>query len=254
LTSLADGFTSYTTSTKTINQQVKLNEAETGLSRHKERKVKMVEAESTITLAKDSADIFLAPGGNLVQNLLVEESALAASAQFKDSVRDALIDGPRRFREALPFGVGTILPSLPFEDNVVPFLRKSEKEMKAQQLAEKIVLFIANNGMSQSSADRASMSPQTVAALVGSLQGLEPEQAALVSKELRENLPRYGPMVAQLGGKFFATLLNTASYNIETTLSELEEAGEAPDEGVRSVWRGIAAAAQRGATVVSPTR
>ena len=43
--------------------------------------------EATITLAKDSADILLAPGGNLVQNLIVEESATALSAQVKDTLR-----------------------------------------------------------------------------------------------------------------------------------------------------------------------
>ena len=80
----------------------------------------MAEAEATITLAKDLAGIFLAPGGNLVQNLLVEESALATSAQFKDSVRDAFVDGSQRFRDALPFGVGSMLPPLPFEDQVAP--------------------------------------------------------------------------------------------------------------------------------------
>lgn len=245
--SLADGFTSYTTSTKTINQQVKVQNGDVVLSRtsQKERKGKLTEAESAITLAKDSADIFLSPGGNLVQNLLVEESALAASAQFKDTVRVTFVEGPQRFRDALPFGVGSIFPPLPFEDQVAPFLRKTEKEIKAQQLGEKIIALAY-------STDEES-TPAT-AAVMESLRGLEPEQAALIVKELRESLPRYGPLVAQLGGKFVATLLNTASMNIETTLTELELAGESPDGNVRSAFKGLSTVALRGATAMYPQK
>jgi hypothetical protein len=52
----------------------------------------MIEAESSITLAKDSADILLASEGNLLQNLLIEESTLAISARFKDQIRVTFID------------------------------------------------------------------------------------------------------------------------------------------------------------------
>jgi hypothetical protein len=258
--SLADGFTSYTTTTKTINQQAKSHDGEIILvngevekvSRDRERKNKMVEAEATITLAKDSADIFLAPGGNLVQNLLVEEGALAASARFKDSVRETLVDGPKRFRESLPFGVGSMLPPLPFEDQVAPFVIKTEKEIRAQQLAEKIASLVSRNGKSPDSKEDG-INPQATAAVIQSLRELEPEQAALVVKELRENLPKYGPLVAQLGGKFISTLLNTASKNIDTTLIELELAGEHQDDSFRAAVKGLSTAAQRGATAMAPS-
>ena len=67
-------------------------------------------AEATITLAKDSADILLAPEGNLVQNLIVEESATALSAQVKDTLREVLLRNPERIRSSLPLGLGNFLP------------------------------------------------------------------------------------------------------------------------------------------------
>ena len=95
-------------------------------SRSRDRKNRMIEAESSITLAKDSADILFAPEGNLLQNLLIEESALAISAQFKDQVRVTFFDGPKLFRDSLPFGVGSFLPPLPFEEQMEPFIRKTK--------------------------------------------------------------------------------------------------------------------------------
>ena len=59
-------------------------------------------------------------------------------------------------------------------------------------------------------------------------------------------------VVGQLGGKFVSTLLNTASKNIETTLIQLELAGEKPDEGFRAAMKGLASAAQRGAGAIEP--
>jgi len=81
---------------------------------------------------------------------------------------------------------------------------------------------------------------------------LEPEQAALVLKEIRENLPKYAPLVGQLGSKFTASLLNTASKNIETTLTELELAGESPNEAFRATVKGLSSAALRGASTIAP--
>jgi spore cortex formation protein SpoVR/YcgB (stage V sporulation) len=87
---LADGLSSYTTTTKTINNKASTSDGEIVLvgsdsekTRARDRKNRMIEAESSITLAKDSADILLAPEGNLLQNLLIEESALAISASSR---------------------------------------------------------------------------------------------------------------------------------------------------------------------------
>jgi hypothetical protein len=98
---LADGFSSYTTTTKTINNKASTNEGgivlvggDSEKTRSRDRKNRMIEAESSITLAKDSADILLASDGNLLQNLLIEESTLAISARFKDQIRVTFIDGP----------------------------------------------------------------------------------------------------------------------------------------------------------------
>ena len=266
--SLADGFTSYTTTTKSINQQatshngelILSNGAVEKISRDLDRKNKMMEAEATITLAKDSADIVLAADGNLIQNLIVDESALAASAQIKDTVRETFVDGPQRFRDSLPLGMGSLLPRLPFEEQLAPFVKKTGKEIQAQALAEKIALVLtARNGQIESSSkkitDVADGSPTTASDVLQSLRELEPEQAALVIKELRENVPKYGPLLGQLGTKFVSTLLSTASTSIETTLHQLEVTGDAvPDANLKVVFKGLSNVAQRSATALSPAR
>jgi hypothetical protein len=104
--SLLEGFTSYTATTKTVSSNlgqtvedgVKLARDGTRRLAKKDQKEKYQEMEGSLTLAKDSADILLAPQGNLVQNLLVEESVLAASARFKDDIKKAVVEGLERLR------------------------------------------------------------------------------------------------------------------------------------------------------------
>lgn len=205
-----------------------------------DKKTLLDDAEVSINLAKDSADIVLAPEGNLVQSLLVEESALAASAQFKDTLKE-LVDGPKRFRNSIPLGMGSFLPPLPFEDAVVPFIEKTDKEIKAQELAEKLASLVGSSVAASTNS------------FVDSLHDMEPEHAALVLKELRENFPEYEPRLRQLGGKFLSTLLSTASSNLETTLSDLERSGAATNAGFRATVKGLSTVAQRSASVLSPS-
>ena len=259
LADLVEGFSSYTTTTKSINQEVETTAEDANEMEHRqERKKKLSETESTITLVKDSADILFAPEGNLVQNLLVEESALAASAQFKDSLRNTLVEGPKRFRDSLPLGVGSFLPPLPFEEQVAPFVQKSEQEMKAQALAAKVSKLVlaqqnANNGMAETPSSVNGVDDKdATTAFVQKLRELDPEQAALTLKEIRENLPRYAPLVGQLGRKGVSTLLKTANMNIERTLSELERSGKNPDPAFRATVKGLSSAAERGAKAFSP--
>jgi hypothetical protein len=263
ITELADGFSSYTTTTKTINQQAKAHDGEIVLiggdvekiSKSRDRKNRMIEAESALTLAKDSADILLAPEGNLLQNILIEESALAASARFKDSVRSTFVDGPKQFRDSLPFGVGSFFPQLPFEDQVEPFIRKTKEEIKAQELAEKLLMLVPKPATKGNlPASTAAINFEASSAVVETIRDLDPEQAALVLKELRENLPKYTPLISQLGRKFTSTLLRTASTNIETTLAELEMAGRHPDGVTQATVKGLSSAAQRGASALSPEK
>jgi hypothetical protein len=219
----------------------------------------MIEAEATITLAKDSADIFLAPDGNLIQSLFIDESALAASAQIKDTVRETLLSGPQRFRDALPLGIGSFLPPLPFEEQVAPFVIKTEKEIQAQALAEKFANVLMSRSGQNDPVDAAKMDtmdgfPTTTSAVVQSLRELEPEQAALVLKEIRENVPKYGPLLGQFGTKFISTLLSTASKNIETTLLQLDLAGgDVPDENFKVAIKNLSSVAQRSAAAIAPT-
>jgi len=66
------------------------------MSPAKRRKLKrnkaLAETEATITLAKDAAHILLSSEGNLVQNLLLNETAAAATASIKDTMGSFLID------------------------------------------------------------------------------------------------------------------------------------------------------------------
>ena len=93
--------------------------------------------EATTTLIEDSADILLAPNGNLVQNLLVEESATTLNAQMKDVLREVLVSNPERLRNIIPLGLGRFLPTGPL-DRIEPFLIKSDKEKKVKALAQKL--------------------------------------------------------------------------------------------------------------------
>jgi hypothetical protein len=231
---LADGFSSYTTTSKNLNK---------AHADGKDSRAKVVQAEAAITLAKDSADVFLDPKGNLVQTLLLEESALAASAQVKDQMKDAFVDGPQKFRDSLPLGIGGFLPPLPFEGAVAPFVKKTQTEEKAQLLVEKLVHLVQR---SQTSKDGQLVIERE--SLNNLVSDLDPEQAALVLKEVRENLPRYTPLVGQLGSKFVASLLTKASENIETTLVEMDLQGNNNDQLLKTAARGLSSAAKQGAT------
>lgn len=250
LSDIADGFSSYTATTKTVN--TKSGEEEvlipaTGgtqrLSDH-QRKAKRAEAEAAFTLAKDSADILLNPKGNLVQSLLVEESVLAASARFKDGLRSA-VRGPEKFRNSLPMGLGSLLPPLPFENHVrkqvEPFIEKTTSEEKAQELASKLGDLVS----SKSPANRRE-AETALTKFVAEMREMDPEQAAFVMKELRQSVPKYVPQADILGKKFFSTLLQTASTNIDNTLDKTRA------RGVISVTaKGLSNAAQQGVKALS---
>ena len=64
-----------------------------------------ITVEAAIALAKDNTDTLLNPTGNLVQNLLVEESASAVHANMKDALREVVINNPECLRASLPFWI-----------------------------------------------------------------------------------------------------------------------------------------------------
>jgi hypothetical protein len=123
ISELAEGFTKYTTTTKIVSQGNGLGTFDSNA--HKNDSGMDGESrqstEAAITLAKDSADILLTPEGNLVQNLIVEESATALSAQVKDTLRELLVSNPERIRSSLALGLGNFLPKGPVEQ-LEPFL------------------------------------------------------------------------------------------------------------------------------------
>ncbi|GAX11271.1 hypothetical protein FisN_7Lh370 [Fistulifera solaris] len=176
LQDLAQGITSYkATNTKTVNTSAKDNTA------------------ATIALLKDGADILLNPQGNLLQTILLEEGALAASAQVKDLLQQNLLL-PSRVRELLS------LPKeieLPLEKPLQRLLQKTPSEEQAQTLAS--TLF----EMAQEQQPPLSSTPRS----------LELEQTALILKELRESAPKYVPWMGTLGNKFVAQLWKTAQDN-----------------------------------------
>ena len=208
--------------------------------------------EATITLAKDSADILLAPEGNLVQNLIVEESATAFSAQVKDTLREVLLDNPERIRSSLPLGLGNFLPKGPVEQ-LEPFLTKSQREEKVQILAEKL-------------ASMASLPEPPTASQLGSMirsfdandssandvENMSPEEIATLWKAVRENVPVYAPQVASFGGKFATSVLGKVSENIDTVIATSEESDDLADQLVRNSARSISAAAKESANALKP--
>jgi len=123
ISELADGFTEYTTTTKIVSQGIGSNE-ESGSSALSDFNV-----DAALTLAKDSADILLAPEGNLVQNILVEESATIVNANMKDTLREIFVENPERIRSSLPLGIGNLLPKGPVEEieNFFINLKESSK-------------------------------------------------------------------------------------------------------------------------------
>ena len=228
------GFSTYTTTTKIIGQSDNLTDE----SNH-ETKENLVD-DAALTLAKDSADIILAPEGNLVQDLLVNESATAASAQLKDAIRDVLIDGPERLRSSLPFGA--ILPKPP-SAALEPFLKKSEEEVKAQQLLEQLLSLAPPLPSTENSNG-------DVQRLI---ENADLEQLAWISKELRENIPKYGPMVGGLGNKFTFTVLERISDSIEIALKEKQ--GDGIDERIiRASAQGVANVAKQGGSALKASR
>jgi len=262
LTDLASGFSTYTTTTKSINSVSNDNVAEqhekvlspvTGSS-STTKKNAIADTEAAVTLAKDSADILLSPDGNLVQDIIVAEGTAAASAQIKDTLRDILLDGPNRIRSSLPFG--NLLPKPP-EEEVSPFLKKTEEEERAQLLLGKIGSLAPSlptpslpNGLPLVGEQNGVDEMNNDSGPFVNLDDLDPEQLALLSKELRENVPKYAPLVWQLGGKFSSTLLQRTSEDIEMTLSEGSEDTNF-DRIVRVAAKGFSNVASQGANALT---
>ena len=240
---LANGFSTYTTTTKSVNGAAIDVEV---LSSDKESEKRRADAEAAILLAKDSADILLDPAGNLVQNLLMEEGAKAASAQIKDELKRLFIDTPQQFRDALPLNVGLFLPKLPIEDSIEPLIKKTKSEEKALRLVEKLRSIIIErseevrtkgvfaNGIpnftgfsgQRRPASQRSNAKSLPPSMTSFVSEMEPEQAAMIVKELREHLPKYSKLIGLLGTKFIAMLLQKASDNIELSLREVEKSGD----------------------------
>ena len=258
LADIAGGFSSYTTTTKTVNAQEseaeKLVPATGGTQRlgtqrlsEFQRKAKRAEVEASVTLAKDSADILLNPKGSILQSLLVEESVLAASAQFKDTLRTA-VTSPEKFRKDLPMGLGNLLPPLPFEDHVrrqvEPFIEKTEDESKALELASKLGELVSTKSPATRREAEALLTK-----FIAEMREMDAENQAFVMRELRESTKKYLPQVDTLGKKFFTTLLATASTNIESTLDKKVTNGM-----IGATAKGLSNVAQQGIKALNPNK
>ena len=181
----------------------------------------------------------------MVQNLVVEESATAANANIKDTLREILIKNPERIRSSLPLGIGNFLPKGPVKE-VERFLNKSEREVQVQTLLAKFTLPEAPSPAELGSMIRTMGGNSSTASTV---EGMNAEEIAVLWKAVRENVPVYGPKVMNLGGKFASTVLSQVSNNIEhvieTSKNAESEAG-LPEQLVRNSARGISAAARTG--------
>jgi len=251
ISELAEGFTKYTTTTKIVSQGggTSIN-LDTNKNPKKDNNRQSTEA--TITLAKDSADILLAPQGNLVQNLIVEESATALSAQVKDALREVLLSNPERIRSSLPLGLGNFLPKGPVEQ-LEPFLTKSRKEEKVQALVEKLssLASLPRTPTASELGDAIRNFDQDGSA-ANDVENMSPEEIAVLWKAIRENVPVYAPQVATLGGKFASVALGKVSENIDSVIASTKESDDLADQLVRNSARGISAAAKEGANALKP--
>jgi len=235
ISDLADGFTKYTTTTKIVSQGV-MSDMGTG---------------ATLALVKDSADILLAPDGNLVQNVLIEESATAVNANVKDALREILVENPERIRSSLPLGLGNFLPVLPGQDEVERFLAKSDREQRVQMLLEKLSLPDPPSPAELGNIVRSFGGGNSE---VSAVEGMNAEEIAVLWKSVRENAPVYGPRVARLGGKFASSVLGKVSENIEHVISNSEDSASLglPEQVIRNSAKGVSAAAKRSSEVLNP--
>lgn len=289
ISELADGFTKYTTTTKIVSQGKDIGNLPPLVANNNKnnkdhntnnKSNNRPSTEATITLVKDSADILLAPNGNLVQNLLVEESATALNAQMKDVLREVLVSNPERIRNSIPLGLGRFLPTGPV-DQIEPFLMKSDKEKKVQALAQKLssLLSLPNPpSVSQvrdflQSYNRVNNDGNMNNMNGNAVDSMSPEEIALLWKSLRENVPIYAPQVATLGGKFATSFLEKVSDNIDSVIEESNrkkntirsssvggnngggsnnENNDLADQLVTNSARSISAAAKESANVLKP--
>lgn len=221
LLDLTEGFSTYVATTKTknirpskiIDAGLKNDEIKKTPRKHKKQIEKELESTAaTITLVKDTADVLLAEEGNLLQNILVNETAAIVTASAKDLLRDLLIDRPLEVRKQLPFG--DRLPQPMFKERFIkPFLTKTEDEAKAQDLVQRL-------------APRQQTNERTVpydGDINKFLEDVEPEQVALILKELRQNLPRYSPLVSKLSGKFASAVYEKSRNEFEKTLADIQQ-------------------------------
>lgn len=268
ISELADGFTKYTTTTKIVSEGkdavnvsvLATNNRNNIKNDSHEKKTNRQSTEATITLVKDSADILLAPEGNLVQNLIVEESATAFSAQMKDTFREVLINNPERIRNNVPFGLGRFLPVGPIAQ-IEPFLTKSKKEEKILTLAQKLTSMINTDSINPPSAAQLgelirSLDPNNKSKEANQtanvIENMSAEEIATLWKAIRENAPIYGPQVATLSGKFASSLLGKVSENIDTVIAKTSETEDLGDLLVRNSAKSISAAAKESVNALKP--
>jgi hypothetical protein len=90
--------------------------------------------------------------------------------------------------------------------------------------------------------------PLSITALLGEL---EPEQLAILSRELRESAPQYAPLVGLLGAKFTSTMLETAANNIDSALAGLDSDGQSTTELTKVAARGLSSIAKLSASTIS---
>jgi hypothetical protein len=189
LTDFAEGISTYISTTQGSSPSLSTSATKTNNNRKDSQT-----AQESLELVKLGADIILAPQGNLIQTIIVDEGVSALNAQIKDVLRMALLENPTRIRSNLPLNLGNLLP-FPLEREFTPFLNKTDDEIRAQQLINQMMELVDIQGKSTRE------SSQTMPSLSRRGVELDAEQIAILSKAVRENFPKYAPLVAGLGGK-----------------------------------------------------
>lgn len=240
ISELADGFTTYTTTTKIVSQGGSASKDQASSSD--------LTTEAAIALAKDSADILLHPTGNLVQNIILKESATAVHANMKDLMREILIDNPQRLRSTLPFGF--LIPKFPAEQ-VALFLQKSQREEQIQTLLTK---FPSIKPPTPGELGNAIRSLDTNDPLATLIDGMSAEEVAAIWKALRENAPTYAPRALKLGEKFASSVFEKVSDDIDSVIEATETTSSSsslPDTIIRNSAKGVSAVAKAAARASS---
>ena len=188
------------------------------------------------------AELLLNPEGNVIQQVLVDEAAAAASGRVKEVLATSL-EPAKRLGEALgplqPLAAPLLMPA----QLLTPFTKKTETEEQSLALVNALLESQAAGAGAPSEVGvdtgaESTLAPQSVGALVSqvpsSLSNVDVETVG----ETVNRLWDLQPGITAVGGRFANSLLKQASENVERVLGE-EEVPEFANGIMQGVLGGI---------------